>query len=651
MRPIQYDRWFKWFAFLPTALISIAGCGGGESNHSNPVSLSSFNLATLSASVTDIKQVTFNWTRASDEQGVTYRVCQKSSSHSNGCDILATVSNSSSTTVNISSLVEALKADYFIMASNDSGNVVLSNEKSLSAGSVAAMVGYIKASNTKEDDGFGFSIALSADGATLAVGARDEDTGATGIETDGSEVANNAIATSSGAVYLFSKSQVNNNQMNNKQDRWVQTAYVKASNANSSDYFGYSVSLNSDGSVLAVGAPGEDSNIKGVLTDGSEVADASNAHESGAVYLFSRTNGSWVQSAYVKASNTDAYDEFGRNVVLSGDGLTLAITALGEDNAASGVITDGSEVSDSNMKLGSSAVYLFSRSSGNWMQTAYVKASNPDMSDFFGYGLALSRDGQVMAVGARGEDNAVTGVITDGSEVTDTGAAENSGAVYLFNLVSNAWKQTAYIKPSNTSEGDNFGQHLSLNANGSVLAVGATGEDNGVSGVVIDGSEVADTGLAPDSGAVYLFGSNSGNWAQVAYLKASNSGSNDYFGSDLELSDDGKALVVGSYGEDGGFSGVTVDGSETLTSQVTTNSGAAYLFGEVEDKWVQSAYVKASNPGVGDFFGRSVSMSKDATTLAVSALNEDNAVKGIVVNGTEVTDDGLASDSGAVYLY
>ena len=110
--------------------------------------------------------------------------------------------------------------------------------------------------------------------------------------------------------------------------------YVKASNTEMDDSFGYSVALSGDGNTLAVGALKEDSNATGI---GGKQADDS-ASGSGAVYVFVRDGaGAWSQQAYVKASNTGAYDEFGYSVALSGDGNTLAVGTRYEGSNATGI--------------------------------------------------------------------------------------------------------------------------------------------------------------------------------------------------------------------------------------------------------------------------------------------------------------------------
>jgi len=105
----------------------------------------------------------------------------------------------------------------------------------------------------------------------------------------------------------------------------------------------------------------------------------------------------FAQEAYIKASNTDASDEFShQSVALSGDGNTLAVGAQHEDSAAIGVNGDQTNNSASN----AGAVYVYTRDiSDVWTTQAYVKASNTDAFDFFGQSVALSGDGREHAGG------------------------------------------------------------------------------------------------------------------------------------------------------------------------------------------------------------------------------------------------------------
>jgi len=105
-------------------------------------------------------------------------------------------------------------------------------------------------------------------------------------------------------------------------------------------------------------------------------------------------------------------------------------------------------------------------------------------------------------------------------------------------------KQTAYVKASVPGEGDQFGAAVALSADGTTMAIGATGEGSASRGV--NGDQKNDD--ADDSGAVYVYvRNNKGEWTPQAFLKASNADSLDQFGTNLAISADGNTLVVGAY--------------------------------------------------------------------------------------------------------
>ncbi|WP_150912016.1 integrin [Marinobacter halotolerans] len=425
-------------------------------------------------------------------------------------------------------------------SASDSGAVYVFTR----SGSVWSQQAFIKASNTGAGDNFGFSVALAADGNTLAVGAPEEDSNATGIDGD----ADNNSASDSGAVYVFTRSGT----------VWSQRAYLKASNTEAGDFFGSRLALAADANTLAVGAGDEDSNAGGV----NGVEDNNSAQSSGAVYVFVRSGTDWSQQVYLKASNAGASDFFGASLALAADGTTLAVGGSGEASNATGI---GGNQTD-NSSANSGAVYVFVRSGSVWAQQAYIKASNAEANDRFGGSLVLAADGNVLAVGATGEDSNATGI--DGIQ-TDNSSAR-SGAVYVFARSGPVWAQQAYIKASNAEANDRFGGSLVLAADGNVLAVGATGETSNATG--IDENEADNS--AVNSGAVYVFNRSSNVWSQQAYVKAPNTGANDLFGDSVALAADGNTLAVGATGEDSNAMGI--DGDEADNS--ASNSGAVYLY-------------------------------------------------------------------------
>jgi hypothetical protein len=274
-----------------------------------------------------------------------------------------------------------------------------------------------------------------------------------------------------------------------------------------------------------------------------------------AAYVFTRTDSVWSQQAYLKASNTGVGDRFGSSVAISAEALIVG--AHLEASNATGV--DGDETN--NLANNSGAAYVFTRTAGVWSQQAYLKASNPEANDWFGWSVAIS--GDTLVVGAPQEDSNATGI---GGIETDNSLA-CSGAAYVFTRTDSVWSQQAYLKASNNTErGDHFGYSVAIS--GEALVVGATREDSNATGV--DGDEANNSVLS--AGAAYLFARTAGFWSQRAYLKASNTGDSDEFGSSVAIS--GETLVVGTAAEDSNATGVDGDGANILASA----SGAAYVF-------------------------------------------------------------------------
>ncbi len=198
----------------------------------------------------------------------------------------------------------------------------------------------LKANSPGKEDHFGESVSLSADGTRVAIGAKDEDGASAGINGD----AEDNSASLAGATYIFAYDGMTT---------WKQEAYIKASNSDEYDWFGISVALNGPGNTLIVGANHEDSAAVGL--DG---ISADNTHrKSGAAYVFVRTETTWSQEAYSKASNSDADDFFGTSVSIGRDTTTYVVGATGEASSSDGL--NGDETDNSATKAG--AAYIFER--------------------------------------------------------------------------------------------------------------------------------------------------------------------------------------------------------------------------------------------------------------------------------------------------
>jgi hypothetical protein len=499
---------------------------------------------------------------------------------------------------------------------------------------------YLKASNPGMFDHFGEggaldghtgnAVAVSADGGTIAVGAQHESSAARGV--GGNQ--NDDSAYNAGAVYVFTRGGA----------AWTQQAYVKASNAGSGDHFGNAVALSADGNTLAVAAYWESSSATGV--NGNQ--DDNSIPQAGAVYIFTRSGGTWTQQAYIKASNTGRRgegelpgegDQFGFSLALSGDGNTLAVGAGSEDAAARGAAS--SQKDDSFNSAG--AVYVFTRSSGAWTQQAYLKAdasTNTGLGDQFGYAVSLDAGGTTLAVGVYDES---------GSSRTINGPVDRgrggSGAVYVFRRAGSAWSKEAYLKTWNAEGGDSWGTSVSLSGDGTTLAVGSLDEDCLCTGIVHAPSDagIGDQKSDTSAGAVAVFVRSGTTWTQQAYIKPSNMSASDWFGVRLAVSGDGNTLVVGAQNEDSAARGV----GGTQNDESASEAGAVYVFTRAGATWSQQAYVKGSNTEAFDEFGGSVAISRNGATFVAGARGEDSSARGVGGN----QNDNTLDESGAVYVF
>jgi hypothetical protein len=444
---------------------------------------------------------------------------------------------------------------------------------------------YLKASNTEKEDIYGVSVDVAGD--TIVVGAKFEDSGATGINGD---QADNTVH-GSGAVYVLT----------GKEGIQTQQAYLKPTNAQLYGSFGGDVAL--DGNRLVVGARGHE--------------DAA-----GAAFVFLRQGTQWTQEAELKASNPGELDIFGQAVAISGD--TIVVGANQEDSSAAGINGDQSD----NLLTSSGAAYVFRRQGIAWVQEAYLKASNPKKMAGFGVSVAIA--GDTIVVGAHEERSGGIGI----NGVQDDDSAAQSGAAYVFVRQGGAWSQEAYFKASNAGPNDYFGRAVSISGN--TIVVGAPGEESSATAINGDQADDSDYGY----GAAYVFVRQASAWSQQAYLKAPNSGSFDEFGGSVSI--DGEVIVVGAKGEASVANCIDYD----LQNNDSAGNGAAYVFIRQGNSWMHSAYLKASNaassPGA---FGTDVAVS--GSVVIVGAPGEDSAATGSGGNQTDIS----AKSAGAVYVF
>jgi hypothetical protein len=416
---------------------------------------------------------------------------------------------------------------------------------------------------------------------------------------------------------------------------FAQQAYLKASDAESGDQFGHSVAL--EGETLLVGAPFVNDNA-------------------GAVYVFTRSDqdGSWSHTQDLTADNGGSGDQFGHSIALHEN--TLVVGAPLQDNDSAG------------------AAYVFTRDTTNniWSHQEYLKASDAESGDYFGWSVAV--DGNTVVVGA----DFAAGFTDDGIANNDASAA---GAVYVFTSADvdgdTLWTEQTILKASNAGSDDHFGHSVALD--GDTVVVGAWGEDS---------NSGSDQGNNADlnAGAVYVFTRESNVfWSQPVYLKANTPSVGGLFGHSVAV--DGDTVVVGTPfdDEDGGAvyvftyssnnwgqqdklvatidyadnrfgHSVALDG-DTLVVGATVddgdNTGAVYVFTRPvsgdDAEWNQQASLEASNAEDGDLFGQSIAVDGDTVVVGASGEDRDDGTTDNAAPAGNANND--APDAGAVYVW
>lgn len=380
--------------------------------------------------------------------------------------------------------------------------------------------------------------------------------------------------------------------------RYLETR-LEAADKEPFDQLGYSLAL--DGDTLVAGAHLDDD--RGL--------------EAGAVYVFRRGQGGWVQEAKLHAGDATELVRFGNAVAASGERLIAGAhldgrrgeragaayvferrrdgwtqqTPLAPRDGASGqhfgqsVGLDG-EVAivgahgDAERGQVAGAAYVFRHEPGGWRQEAKLTADDAEVFDLFGMAVAI--DGELAVVGANGEDD----------------RGRTAGAVYVFRHSPSGWRQEAKLTADDGSDLGELGKAVAIS--GDTVVAGA------------DGSHCA---AGKFCGAAYVFRHGDGGWKQEARLGASDAIAADRFGNAVAIS--GETILVGAHFTDGAGIG----------------SGSAYVFTRGPEGWAQTAKLTAADAAQGEEFGNSTAVS--GSTLVIGALR----------GGGEMTAAGM------VYVY
>lgn len=488
---------------------------------------------------------------------------------------------------------------------------------------------FVKAYANGREHGFGSSVAIA--GNVLVVGSPYDDTCVNGVVMgtavpvlevgpDGPTGYTGDSCSNTGAAYVYRRSG----------STWAEEAYLKGADSDpdpmstgDSDemLFGSSVSIS--GNTIVVGAPGESSNTTAVINGPTAGAGDISAQGAGAAYVFFYNGSAWVQQAYLKAPDAAVAYKFGDAVAVDQD--TIVVGSL-----------------DANI---GGSVYVYTRSGSSWSHQQTLSAPNVEMSDQFGYAVAVSANTLVASAVAEDGLSPLVHGPSGPTGTNDNDAAIGAGAAYVFTRSGSVWTHQAYLKAGNVADQQAFGDSVSIL--GETIVVGAPGESSSQNTVLNGPTGPTDT-TAASSGAAYVFVRTGGVWEQTAYLKASNAGDGDNFGSSVSLSTD--KVLVGAPGEWSLSTDIITgptggSGSEDDSGYAV---GAAYVFDrDGSGLWSQAAYFKAFNAEDNDSYGACVALS--AKTSVVGSSYESSAGIGVVSGPTGPTNNDMQW-SGAAYV-
>ncbi len=382
---------------------------------------------------------------------------------------------------------------------------------------------------TVAGDNVGRSVSLSADGLTIAVGYP----------------LNDANGSNSGQCRMFKYIS----------HTWIQIGQTIIGEG-AGDACGYAVSLNADGTIVAIG---------------SNANTNANGSTSGQVRVYKYNSDIWIQLGQDIDGETGTTlavgDRFGWSVALSADGTIVAGGATNNDGTT-GSVTDN---------RGHCRIFKYNSATNTWTKLGQ-DIDGAVTGDQFGYSIALSADGTIVASGAYFND--ANGL--------------NSGhcRIFKYNSGTNTWIKLGQDLIGKVA-GDRLGSSVALSADGTIVAMGAMLND-------ANGNESGHT-------LVYKYNSGSNTWTQLGQ-DIIGKAANDQSGISVSLSTDGTIVAIGArWNDDGG-----------------ANTGHCRLFkyNSGTNAWTQFGQ-DIIGEAAGDEFGTSVSLSADGSFVAVGGVLND----------------------------
>ena len=429
----------------------------------------------------------------------------------------------------------------------------------------------------------GHSISTSASGDIIAVGAP----------------LNSGGGTARGEVRVYQKNN----------DSWLQLG-SDLNGSEDNDEFGHSLDLNEDGTILAVGSK--------------------NATHKTAVYKYA--SGSWNLYGNTIENNVSFQNYITTAPMASGTSGTQLGSLL--ENVGSRVVSlngDGTiaATGDPYENNQSGVIRVFQYNGSDWTQLG-SDINGPTNYDRLGYTISLSSDGTIVAGGAYWGDG------------SSSDQNVNHGEVRVYQYNGSDWTQLGSFIEGDVA-GDNLGYSVSLSGDGTTVASGSLEHNN-------------------DKGQVKVHRYNGSSWIQLG--SDFDGESSGYFGNAVSLNSDGTIVAIGAYRDDtGGYNTGIVrvyqyngsswtqlggdiygeDSSDQIGREKAMSlSGDGFIIaiGSVEHdngkgicriyQYSNSTWTKLGNDIDGEveneYSGRSVSISKDGTVVAIGSMDSNNVL-------------------------
>ncbi len=357
-------------------------------------------------------------------------------------------------------------------------------------------------SDGQEDERFGLAADIS--GNVLVIGVPyDDDQG-----------------DKSGSAYVFRRDGFT----------WTEEQKLLPADGDADDQFGYSVAI--EGDRILVGAH----------------LDGDTAFKAGAVYAYRFDGSSWVQHQKLTAFDAETGDRFGRAVAIDGD--VVVVGAKNNDDQGSN----------------SGSAYVYREDGSSWNLEQKLLGPDGEVSDLFGFAVAVDED--IIVVGAR----------NGGYPGEDTGSAD------VFHYNGNSWEHDQKLLPSDGEDGQEFGSAIVVS--GDLIVVGAPLDHN-------------------QRGAVYVYRHDGVIWSEETKLLAPDGNTDDYLGSAIAVSGDGDTILAGAW-EDGDLS---------------DQAGSVYVFRYTGDWWIPETKLFGSELEWDNYFGYAVALDGQRAVITANGAH------------------------------